>query len=243
MSAWIEQARIEHAPLISVIIPTYNRSALLADAVQSVCDQLYSNWEIVVVDDASEDGTPAAIEQLRRRIAPERFRAARIPHGGVCAARNHALALARGDLITYLDDDNKMHRLWLKAVAWGFSQRPETDVIYGGIVIDDMWRLNRKSAGDLPSYHLNPFDHNVLRCHNLADIGAIAHRKDLPEARFDESLREMGDWDLLARLTREKAPLVLPVIACFYSTALADRLSGGPTFEADAARVRQKNQS
>jgi hypothetical protein len=50
----------------------------------------------------------------------------------------------------------------------------------------------------------------------------------------------MGDWDLLVRLTREKVPLVLPVVACLYSTAAPDRLSGGPTFEADTARVRAK---
>jgi hypothetical protein len=53
----------------------------------------------------------------------------------------------------------------------------------------------------------------------------------------------MGDWDLLVRLTREKAPLVLPAIACFYHTDSPNRLSGGPTFEADRLRVRTKAQA
>ena len=74
-------------------------------------------------------------------------------------------------------------------------------------------------------------------------MGAIAHRHGLAEARFDETLREMGDWDLLIRLTREKAPLVLPAIACFYHTDSPNRLSGGPTAKADALRVRAKAQA
>jgi hypothetical protein len=87
---------------------------------------------------------------------------------------------------------------------------------------------------------LYPFDRQQLIQDNLADIGVIAHRSGLPEAHFDESLREMGDWDLLLRLTRSKPPLPLPVLACFYSTQEPDRLTAGPTFDTDAARVREK---
>jgi hypothetical protein len=158
----------------------------------------------------------------------------------VCAARNRGLAAARGSLITYADDDNLMHPLWLKAVVWAFSQRPDVDVLYGGFIIDDVLRVNQKDAGALPSYHLHPFDREHLARGNLCDIGGVAHRSGLAEACFDESLREMGDWDLLVRLTRDKDPLVVPAIACFYSTSAPNRLSGGPTYEADAARVRTR---
>jgi hypothetical protein len=72
-------------------------------------------------------------------------------------------------------------------------------------------------------------------------MGCIAHRAGLPEARFDESLREMGDWDLFLRLTRRAPPLALPAIACFYTTDAPNRLSHGPTFAADVAAVRAKN--
>ena len=241
VTSWIEHATLEKTPLISVILPTHNRSNLLRRAVDSVCAQVYTQWEIVVVDDGSTDDTPAVIEQLRNRLGECRLQTIRIANTGVCAARNHGLAVARGEFIAYLDDDNLMHPLWLKAVVWSFAQRPDIDVVYGGIIIDDILRLNRRNAGALPSYHLNSFDRQRLIQDNLADMGAIAHRSGLPDARFDESLREMGDWDLLLRLTREKAPLVIPAVACFYSTALPDRLSGGSTFDADAARVSEKN--
>jgi hypothetical protein len=240
VTSWIEHAVLDETPLVSVILPTHNRSHLLQRAVESVRSQVYPSWEVVVADDGSTDDTPAVVERLRRELDGGRVQAIRIPQSGSCAARNRALALAKGSLIAYLDDDNLMHPLWLKAVVWAFTQRPDVDVVYGGIVIDDILRVTRQNAGALPSFHLSPFDRQAVAQYNLADMGAIAHRSGLPEARFDEALREMGDWDLLVRLTREKDPLVLPVVACLYSTAAPDRLSWGPTHEADAARVRAK---
>jgi hypothetical protein len=72
-------------------------------------------------------------------------------------------------------------------------------------------------------------------------MGCIAHRAKLAEARFDETLREMGDWDLFLRLTRDAPPMALPAIACFYTTDAPNRLSHGPTYESDRATVRRKN--
>jgi len=243
ITSWIEQATLDPTPLISVVLPTHNRAALLPRAVASVRAQLYAAWEIVLVDDGSTDDTPAVVEDLRAEMGPDRLQSIRVRPGGVCAARNHALASAKGSLIAYLDDDNTMHPLWLKAVAWAFAQRPDVDVLYGGIVVDDLLRVNRRGSGMLPSYHLYQFDRDRLASNNLADMGAIAHRRGLAEARFDENLREMGDWDLLVRLTREKAPLVLPAIACFYRTDSPNRLSGGPTAKVDYLRVRTKAQA
>lgn len=244
LTGWVEQAAVDPAPLVSVILPTHNRAALLPRAVASVRAQAYPTWEIVLVDDGSTDDTPAVVEGLQNALGPDRLRSLRTSQsGGACAARNHALASAKGSLIAYLDDDNTLHPLWLKVVAWAFAQRPDVDVVYGGIVIDDLRRVNRHDAGALPSYHLSEFDRARLASTNLADMGAIAHRRGLTEARFDETLREMGDWDLLIRITREKAPLVLPAIACFYHTDSPNRLSGGPTFEADELRVRTRAQA
>jgi glycosyltransferase involved in cell wall biosynthesis len=238
--SWIEQAPPTNEPLVSIILPTHNRSRRLERAVASLTGQAYSNWELVIIDDGSSDETPVVIERLRHDLGENRLRAIRIDRSGVCAARNAGLRAARGELIAYLDDDNLMHSLWLKAVVWAFAQFPEVEVVYGGIIVDDILRVNRKARGALPAYYLHPFERQRLINSNLADIGVIAHRAGLPEAHFDESLREMGDWDLLVRLTRQKAPLVLPVLGCFYFTDEPERLSGGPTFQADAARVREK---
>ena len=240
VSSWIEQATLERTPLVSVILPTRNRSGLLRRAIGSVYVQIYNNWEIVLVDDGSVDDTPAVVEQLRNDLGENRLQSFRISPSGVSAARNYALGRARGEFITYLDDDNVMHSLWLKAVVWSFLQRPEVDVIYGGMISDDIRHGKSRAGNDFPSYFLRPFDPQRLVESNLADMGQLAHRRGLPEAYFDESLRTMVDWDLLLRLTREKPPLVIPAVACFYSTRALDRLSANPPRERDVARVLEK---
>jgi glycosyltransferase involved in cell wall biosynthesis len=223
--------------LVSVVLPTRDRRDFLPRAIDSVQKQSYRNWELLIVDDGSVDGTAEFLAGL----AGERLRCFRHHGAGACAARNVALAQARGALIAYLDDDNMMHPGWLKAVVWGFEQRPEANVLYGAYVVDDAGRIFRKKSGDLPRLFFLPYDHHQVARRSIADIGAIAHRAGLPEARFDESLREMGDWDLFLRLTRTAPPLALPAIACFYTTDAPNRLSHGPTFAADLATVRARN--
>lgn len=234
---WVEQAVLHSSPLVSVVLPTWNRRDLLRRAIASVENQSYANWELLIVDDASNDGTSDVLAGL----ADTRMRSLRGDGKGVCAARNVALAQARGEFIAYLDDDNLMDRAWLKSIVWAMEQRPEAQVIYAGFIVDDPARINPATSGELPRLYFFPYDHHAVAVDNIADMGCIAHRAGLAEAYFDETLREMGDWDLFLRLTREHPPLALPVIACFYTTDAPGRLSYGPTHEADLATVRRKN--
>ncbi len=91
------------APTVSVIIPTYNFGHFIEDAVASVLDQDVPGVEVIIVDDGSIDDTA---ERLSRMTDP-RLRTARLPHGGVGAARNHGLSLARGRHIAFLDADDQ----------------------------------------------------------------------------------------------------------------------------------------
>src|SRR5262249_10266383 len=234
---WIEYARVSESPRISVVLPTRNRATFLPMAVASVQAQSYANWELLIVDDGSDDETP---ERLAALDDP-RIRSFRVPHAGSSAARNAALDQATGDIIAYLDDDNVMHPLWLKAVAWAFCQRPNVDVLYGAIILDDVERVNQRGSGGFPKLFFRPYDRKVLLNENLADMGAIAHRARLPGARFDESLVSAVDWDLLCRLTADRDPLVLPAIAGFYFTDAPNRLSGAATFDAYCKTVRRKH--
>jgi glycosyltransferase involved in cell wall biosynthesis len=95
----------EHgAPVISVVVPTHNRRPLLRQVLLGLAQQTYPGWkfEVIVVDDASTDGTPAMLEALS---TPYDLRILRREHGGPAATRNAGLAAARGQAVIFLDDD------------------------------------------------------------------------------------------------------------------------------------------
>lgn len=88
------------SPRVSVLIPTWNREEYLGEAIESVLAQTYRDYEIVVVDDGSTDGTAELVK--RYNIVRYVWQ----PHTGISAARNRALEEARGELITWLDSDD-----------------------------------------------------------------------------------------------------------------------------------------
>jgi glycosyltransferase involved in cell wall biosynthesis len=93
-------------PLVSVVIPTFNRERYLRDAVASVLAQTYDRWELVIVDDGSTDGTRGYLETL----GDGRIRPILGPRGGNPAApRNLGARTARGAYLAFLDSDD----LWL----------------------------------------------------------------------------------------------------------------------------------
>jgi glycosyltransferase involved in cell wall biosynthesis len=235
-SRFVRHSRLNSLPLVSVVIPTYERPDRLRRAIESVLAQRYARWELLVVDDGGQLDSRRVVEE----VEDPRVKWQRIEHAGAGAARNAALSIATGELIAYLDDDNVMDVDWLYAVVWAFEHHPDVEVAYGAIVIDDVSRANGQQPGGFPQAFLHPWSRARLREGNLADMGAIAHRAGLPEARFDETLTTVADWDLLIRLTAERDPLVLPAIACYYNTDVHVRLSGGPTQPDDIAKVKAR---
>jgi glycosyltransferase involved in cell wall biosynthesis len=182
-------------PLVSVIIPTHNRAALLAEALASVTAQTFRDFEIVVVDDGSTDKTLATLgrcDSLRVLRHPARR--------GVAAARNLGIAAARGAWLAFLDSDD----LWLpeklaRQMAY-LEKRP-------GLLLcqtDETWvrkgvRVNkplshRKVAGRI-------FLPSLDRC-MVSPSAVILHRRLLNDfGGFDEDLPAAEDYDLWLRLT------------------------------------------
>ena len=101
----IEDFDATNTPLVSVVMPTYNRSAIIVDAIASVLQQSYENFELLVCDDGSTDDTEAKIQSLD----DDRVRYLHQENAGAAAARNLGLSKARGDIICYLDTDNYWH--------------------------------------------------------------------------------------------------------------------------------------
>jgi glycosyltransferase involved in cell wall biosynthesis len=94
---------MSNSPHISVVIPTYNHAGFLRESLQSVCMQTYTNWEVIVVNNYSDDDTVAVVESFHdSRIRLENFH----NNGVIAASRNRGIALARGKYIAFLDSDD-----------------------------------------------------------------------------------------------------------------------------------------
>ena len=118
-------------PLISVYIPTYNRLDLLKRAVQSVQNQTYKNFEIIIVDDNSSDGTQDFLVGLTKVDSRIRY-FFKDKNSGACVSRNIAINLAQGELITGLDDDDYFlpHRLEFFLDYWVNKKREDSIALF-----------------------------------------------------------------------------------------------------------------
>ncbi|MCQ2450132.1 MAG: glycosyltransferase family 2 protein [Clostridia bacterium] len=126
-----------HCPKISVIMPTYNRSAVISDAINSVLSQTYRNIEIIIVDDGSTDDTEAVLNPFISKYDCI-ITYSKADHAGVSHARNLAIDLATGDYLFFLDSDDCIHPLLFERMvnalaATGASmQNQERD--YSGVI-------------------------------------------------------------------------------------------------------------
>jgi len=196
---------------ISVIIRTYNRSRYLKEAIESVLRQTYTNFELIVVDDGSTDGTRTVAEQYGGRI-----RYVCQAHAGVSAALNTGIAHSTGACLAFLDDDDLWReRMLERAVRALESAGGETGVVYVGsryFVGNDTTRLIDPGwvgrSGDI-------FD--LLIEENCIPINAVLIRRRCLEAvgGCDAALGGYEDWDLFLRIA----------LAGFYYCHLDDPLA------------------
>jgi glycosyltransferase involved in cell wall biosynthesis len=184
-------------PLVSVIIPTYNRSSLVLEAVESVFKQTYLNFELIVVDDGSIDGTAEVLSPYK-----DRFVYAFQNNQGVSAARNRGIQMARSQWITFLDSDDYWLPEKLETQIRFFTQNPEALICQ----TEEIWirngrRLNpqkkhKKFSGDI-------FAPSLLLC--LVSPSAVMIKKNLFEqvGFFDEDLPACEDYDLWLRISAQ----------------------------------------
>lgn len=226
--SWVEHAVPEQDLTITVVLCTRNRSGLLDGAVESVRRQWHRRWQLVIVNDGSTDAT----DDLLPTYDDERITVTRTTGVGLQRARNIALELARGDVIAYVDDDNRLHPCWLKTLAWAFQDQRIVSA-FGARVMDGFEPVHGCSAGAFPGLQFPIYDRRRQQYANAIDIGSFAHRP-IPNIWFDtdERIKRVDDWDFIRRIATGSAPIALPVVACFYATTVADRLSSAPTSRA-----------
>jgi glycosyltransferase involved in cell wall biosynthesis len=191
--------------LISVIIPTFNRRERLLQAVASVRRQSFRDWELLVVDDGSTDGTREAVKAL----GCARIRCLVQPHGGVSGARNRGIRAARHDWIAFLDSDDEWRPTKLQRQIEALEDHPE----YRAVHTDEIWIRSGK--------RVNPRKHHRKRCGwmfnyclrlcLISPSSILLHRQLLNElGLFDEEFPVCEDYELWLRLTSRRPVLLVP---------------------------------
>jgi len=121
------------APLVSVIMPAFNTAQYIGEAVDSVIAQSWSNWELIIIDDGSTDGTRDILQTYHDR----RISIVEQENRGVSAARNLGLKQARGEFVTFLDSDDALPPKSLEARAMLLVNNRAIDIVDGIIVSKD----------------------------------------------------------------------------------------------------------
>jgi glycosyltransferase involved in cell wall biosynthesis len=134
-------------PLVTIVIPTHNRAALLARAIESVMLQSFEDWELVVVDDGSTDETSRLAEDIARRLG-DRFVYHRQSRAGAGAARNAGIELARGRFVAFLDSDDEFRPTKLDRQMRLFELRPELGLVYSDWSTIDLAGKHEESVFD-----------------------------------------------------------------------------------------------
>ncbi len=183
-------------PEVSVIVPAYNRCAMLLEAIASVLAQSAPAFELIVIDDGSTDGTS---ENERLRRMSETIRIERIDHRGPAAARNRGVALARAPLIAFLDSDDLWSPTKLERQLAFMRDNPGCAISQTSeIWIRNGRRVNpahrhRKRAGDI-------FIDSLRTC--LIGMSSVMIRAELfrSSGGFDEHMAAAEDYDLWLRI-------------------------------------------
>ena len=182
-------------PFISVVIPTYNRADLILKTLQTVFDQTYGRYEIIVVDDGSTDETArilsSYVESGRIRFISHDC------HHERAAARNTGMANAKGDFLTFLDSDDLMHPANLEDAADYIRANPDVRLFH------NLYELIDEEGNVLCKYNFpslkDPLD-AITRTNFLSCIGAFIHRDIFQSYTFDTTLTSSEDWDFWLRV-------------------------------------------
>jgi glycosyltransferase involved in cell wall biosynthesis len=181
-------------PVVSVIIPVFNRSLQVKEAIDSVLAQTYEDFELIVIDDGSTDRVQEELQCYYDRI-----NYLRQENRGVSSARNRGIAEAKGDLIAFLDSDDLWQPAKLSVQVDFFNKHSDALICQ----TEEIWirngrRVNPKNRHKKPSGMI--FEPSLSLC--LVSPSAVMMKKELFEkvGCFDETLPACEDYDLWLRV-------------------------------------------
>ncbi|MBR5443653.1 MAG: glycosyltransferase family 2 protein [Paludibacteraceae bacterium] len=217
-------------PLVSIIMPAYNASAYIAEAIESVLDQTWTNWELIIVDDGSTDDTLQIVRQFAAQ--DNRIQVYHQANQGGCVARNTALKHIIGDYIQYLDADDKLERNKLSLQL--NTDLDEDTIVYGSCLRllangqctkASMWSLCQDYVPAVDAQvaiwenHLNSFPYSTY---------LLPRKLVMAVGNWNESLMRAQDCEYMARVLALAKQLLYVPDAIFYYRQVENSVSGKP---------------
>lgn len=189
----------ESHPIVSVIIPAYNVTAYISEAIDSVLAQTFSDFEVIVINDACPDsqGLETVLERYGNRIRYIKHDGNR----GLAATRNTGIEAANGEFIALLDADDIYEPNYLEVQVEKLRQHPEADVVYG-----DATLIGDDPCVGMPISKFKPSNgpvtfHSLLREEVSVAVMCLIRRSALSKfGLFDSRLRSCEDFDLWLRI-------------------------------------------
>jgi glycosyltransferase involved in cell wall biosynthesis len=200
----VKEARGEgpDSPLVTVVMPTFNRPDMIRESIESIKAQTMRDWELIVVNDGGDRAVERTMEGY---LDDKRIRYVYAEHGGLSSARNVGMALARGEYITQLDDDDVYYPDHLETLAAFLKDHPEFQGAYS-----DTNRAFQEKKGDAwvtvekrVPYSVD-FDPRAMRHQSYIPVTSIMHsRRCVAEAGYyNEHILRAMDWEYFIRLSK-----------------------------------------
>ena len=193
-------------PTISVIIPAYNAEKTILKTIESVQQQTFSDFELIIVNNGSTDRTL----ELINSVIDKRLRIFSAEKCGVCRARNHGISHATGEFITFLDADDLWTPDKLELQLAALQQHPEAGVAYSWTHFIDEQDSFLFAHGDY-TYEGNVYAHLLLTNFLANGSNPLIRRQAIDDVgQFDPALVSSGDWDFYLRLATGWHFVVVP---------------------------------
>ena len=196
----------EPPPFISIILPTYNRSRLVTRAIQSIQAQTFTDWELLIIDDGSRDGTYDFV--TTETDGDKRVRYHYATNRGLAMARNIGLSMGRGQYFTFLDSDDEYLSEHLAIRAEYLRHHPEVELLHGGVevigsemvadkhdpskmipisecVVGGTFFIRRDLAERLQGFRAIEYGDDAEFFDRAQSQGAIIHKIDVPTYRYN----------------------------------------------------------
>lgn len=216
------------SPSFSVVVATYQAASTISAALQSALAQTYPPLEVVVCDDGSTDDTSTVLAGFGSAI-----RTIRQTNRGEAAAKNAAVAAARGDYVVVLDADDVFLPRRLEALAWLAQERPDLDVLTTDALLEANGVVLRRAYHAEWEFPANDQRKAILNNNFVFGLCAVRRERWLAAGGFQEQLKFTADWEFWQRLVLSGSLVgLVDVPLALY------RLSAG-TLSADHSRLVQ----